>query len=153
MKALFSVPKKVHHGLLLVTELAGRYGSGQPMTLDELAVKTGISQGFLEEVAASLRSAGIIAGRRGAGGGYELKKDPRRLTVAEVLEAYVGPLAMIECLDGRTECLLAESCSNRNVWLKVQNQVAATLRRLTVAEAGGLTGRRRQAHAKPIAKK
>ncbi len=141
MKALFSVPKKVHHGLLLVTELAGRYGSGRAMTLGELADKTGISQGFLEEVAAPLRSAGIIAGRRGAGGGYELKRDPRRLPVAEVLEAFVGPLAMIDCLDGRTECLIADHCANRNVWLKVQNQVAATLKRLTVAEAGGLTGR------------
>ena len=148
MKALFSVPKKVHHGLLLVTELAGRYGSGRPLTLEEMAVRTGISQGFLEEVAAVLRSAKIIAGRRGAGGGYELKRDPRRLSVAEVLEAFVGPLAMIECLDGRSECLMADSCANRNVWLKVQNQVAATLRGLTVAEAAGLAGPKTERYGK-----
>jgi len=149
MKSFFKVPLKVHHGLLLVTELALRYGSGRVATLQEVAETAGISQGFLEQVARSLRRAGIIAGTRGAGGGYRLALAPDKLTVADILAAIEGPVAVIDCLSDEKSCALADSCANRDVWMKIRHQILDTLKHLTITEAAGLGrgGRKHPRHA------
>ena len=134
MRNFLQVPQKVHHGLLLISELAERHSDGRPVSLEEIARKAGISQGFLEETAAALRKAGLIVGQRGAAGGYRLKKDPAEITAAQVIEAIEGPLVVMECLGGGSTCPMKRSCSTRNVWRKVQNQVAKTLSELTIAE-------------------
>ncbi len=133
MKSFLKVPQKVHHGLLLVSDLAERYGSDEPLTLAEIAEKERISQGFLEEIAALLRSGGIIEGRRGAGGGYVLAKDPSALTVADVITAIEGPVALVDCLADMGACALSSRCTNRNVWSAVQNQILSLLSTMTIA--------------------
>ena len=134
MRTLFKVPLKVHHGLLLVTNLAERSVGNVLVPLEEIARKEGISQGFLEEIARLLRSAGLIEGKRGAGGGYALTRKPEDITVADVVLAIEGPVALVECLGALGACRLERSCTNRNVWSKVQGQLMDTLRDMTVAE-------------------
>ncbi len=134
MSNLFKVPLKVHHGLLLVTHLAERFDVGTPTTLEEVADKEQISQGFLEEIAALLRSGGIIEGRRGPSGGYLLVKNPAHLTVADVIAAIDGPLALVDCLDGNVGCMMAEKCTSRGVWAKVQKQITSTLTGMTISD-------------------
>ncbi len=138
MRSFFKVPQKIHHGLLLVTELANLYSAGGTATLQEIAGAAGISQGFLEQVARPLRRAGIIVGRRGAGGGYRLGVAPDKLTVADILVAIEGPIAVIDCLADERTCILSETCANRNVWMKIRNQVLGTLKDLSISEAAGL---------------
>jgi Rrf2 family transcriptional regulator, cysteine metabolism repressor len=145
MRSLFKVPQKIHHGLLLTTELATRYAEKRTVSLQEIAQTAGISQGFLEQVAFPLRKAGIIAGRRGSGGGYRLAKDPARLTVADVLAAIEGPISVMDCLGDQGLCALSDCCANRNVWMKVRGLITKTLTNMTVAEAAGL-GRHHKEH-------
>lgn len=138
MRSFFRVPQKIHHGLLLVTELAGLYDMGGTATLQEIAGAAGISQGFLEQVARPLRRAGIIIGRRGSGGGYRLAAAPDKLTVADILAAIEGPIAVMDCLTDEKSCVLAENCANRDVWMKIRGQILCTLKNLSISEAAGL---------------
>jgi len=139
MRSLFKVPQKIHHGLLLTTELAARYAGGRTVSLQEIAATAGISQGFLEQVAFALRRAGIIVGRRGAGGGYRLARDPARLTVADVLVAIEGPISVMDCLGDDRSCVLADHCANRNIWMKVRGLITSALKSTTIAEAAGIS--------------
>ncbi len=143
MRSFFKVPQKIHHGLLLATELANRYDAGVSATLQEIAGAAGISQGFLEQVARPLRRAGIIVGRRGAGGGYRLGAAPGKLTVADILVAIEGPIAVIDCLADERSCILSETCANRDVWMKIRDQILGTLQNMSISEAAGL-GRARK---------
>ena len=138
MRSFFKVPLKIHHGLLLVTQLAVLYDDGLSATLQDVAGSAGISQGFLEQVARPLRRAGIIIGRRGSGGGYRLAVEPAKLTVADVLTAIEGPVDVIDCLSNETSCILADNCANRDVWMKIRIQIMNTLKNMTIAEAAGL---------------
>jgi len=138
MRSFFKVPQRVHHALLLMTELAQRTGSGRAVTLQEVAVAAGISQGFLEQVALLLRRSGLIVGRRGAGGGYRLAVELKDLTVADVIAAVEGPVSVVECLGDHATCILAGSCSNRGVWAEINRQIMGTLSRMTLTEAAGL---------------
>jgi Rrf2 family cysteine metabolism transcriptional repressor len=130
MKLFLNVPKKVHHGLLLVTELAAAK-DGELLSLEGIAERAGISQGFLEAIAASLRKAGIIRGQRGSGGGYALAVAPETLVVADLVVALGGPLALADCLDGGCT---HKHCPSRGLWRLVQMQLVGTLRKLTLAD-------------------
>ncbi len=137
MKTFLTIPQKVHHGLLIVTDLAVNFSAGKTMSLEEISRKEGISQGFLEEIAARLRAGGLIKGRRGSGGGYALTRDPKKISVAEVIIAIEGPLALVECLGEDNTCALAAVCANRDIWGSIQRRITALLSEMTVAEAAG----------------
>ena len=129
-------------------QLAEGFAAKKPVSLDEVARKERISQGYLEEVARLLRSAGLIAGRRGAGGGYVLARNPSEITVAEVITAMEGKTWMMECLgEMKGEQPVAARSSlpavrhanephvsaNDAVWKKIQGQVMTTLHQTTIA--------------------
>ena len=131
MKTFLKVPQKVDHALLLVTVLAERYKAEKPLSLDEVAKKEGISQGYLEEVAHLLRAAGIVAGKRGAHGGYVLAKDPEEVTVANIITAMEGQTWTPECIG---ETPHRKVPANDGIWRKVQGQVMSTLHNMTIAD-------------------
>lgn len=134
MQTLFKVPMRVHHGLLLITDLAERFEAGTPMSLEEIANKEKISQGFLEEIASRLRSAKLIKGKRGAGGGYVLTHDPKDITVANVITAIEGERLSVECLGDSGAEALADKDPHGEIWRKVQGQVMATLYGMTIKD-------------------
>ena len=134
MKSFLKIPLKIHHGVLLVTDIAAQFESGRAMTLEQVAKKELVSQGFLEEIAGLLRKAVLIAGRRGPGGGYVLAKKPDEITVADIVIALEGPIMLVECLGEESQCQLSAQCSNRDVWATVQRQMFGTLHGITIAE-------------------
>ena len=148
MKPVLKVPQRVHHGLLLMTALARAFGTGQAVTLEQVAAQEGISQGFLEEIAGRLRRAGFIVGRRGKAGGYVLARDPRRISVGEVITALEGPVALVECLGEAGGCPRAASCLSKNVWWRVQSEIARLLDSMTVAAVAGADRRKRRPAAR-----
>ncbi len=127
MKSLLKVTRKAQLGLLLVSELAHRPQDAGPLSIEEVAKKSGESRKFLEEVAAELRRAGIVEGVRGAAGGYRLLRDARELTVAEVMNAVEGPME-------REACTAVGHHHDAGILTKVQGQVMATLMNTTIAD-------------------
>jgi Rrf2 family protein len=132
------VPQKLHHALLLVSELAAAGRSS--LSLAEIGERIGVTQGYLEQVAGPLRSAGLIQGRRGVGGGYRLAVPAAAISVAAVVEAVEGPIAVIGCLKRPSNCLFSHNCRSRDVWQEVQALILSSLKNVTVKQ---LVGRRR----------
>ena len=130
MKSLLKVTRKAELGLLLVSELA--LHPGELVSLEAVSKKTGASRKFLEEVAGELRRAKIVEGLRGAAGGYRLLRDPKALTVAEVLNAVEGPMEIEGCT-AHVKALRAH-VAGPAIIQKVQGQVMATLMNTTVAD-------------------
>lgn len=76
----------------------------------KVARSQGISPTFLGKIVQSLAKAGILATRRGVGGGIALAKPPEAFTLLEVIEAIEGPLAIIECLRQPGGCVHEGDC-------------------------------------------
>ena len=53
---------------------------------------------------------GLLVGQRGAGGGYALAKRIAEISLADIVEAVEGPIAMTVCSEGRTDCALDAHC-------------------------------------------
>ncbi len=81
--------KKCRYALRALIDLSANSGNDS-VVLGGIASRNGISPQYLEQVFASLRRAGIVRGIKGAQGGYLLNVDPKRLTVAEIVQALDG---------------------------------------------------------------
>jgi Rrf2 family cysteine metabolism transcriptional repressor len=125
------------YGLRAMVELARRYGDG-PVSLGEVARVQGISQGYLEQVAAALRQAGLLISRRGATGGYVLAREPDAITVGDVIRVLEGDIVPMTCVtDADTctpPCAREDHCATRDVWLTVQMQLEKTLNSTTLSD-------------------
>jgi Rrf2 family protein len=78
--------KRSEYGLKAAVRLAVRWGSGYVQSRD-IAQSEQLPAKFLESILLSLRSAGMLESKVGAGGGYRLAKAPESITVSELIEA------------------------------------------------------------------
>jgi Rrf2 family protein len=87
-----------------------------------IAEKTGISEGYLEQLFIPLRKAGIVQGIRGPQGGYVLGKNPGQITVGDILRAVEGSLEPVECISVNV-CPLRETCGSRQTWVEMYHEI------------------------------
>jgi Rrf2 family protein len=129
------VPRRVHNALLIVTDLAERHEAGAFVSLADIAVRERVSAGYLEEIAASLKTNGLIVGKRGTGGGYALARGPKEITIADVITAIEGPHALaVPGTDVGVAGILSKNCASWTVWNVVQANIAETLTGMTLAD-------------------
>lgn len=134
MNSLFHVSERNHLGLILMTELASVYKDDEYVTLAQIAEHMRISQGYLEEIAMSLKQAGLIEGRKGPNGGYRLAQHPDDITAEKILSALEGPLALVECQRHDSQCPAVGKCTSKSFWKVLQTNLLSTLNQTTLAD-------------------
>ncbi len=92
-----------------------------------VAQAQGISATFLGKIVQSLAKAGILATRRGVGGGITLARPPERFTLLEVIEAVEGRLSIMECLRSPEGCCHVGDCPALPYLELAQARLRATL--------------------------
>ena len=133
MSRLFSVSERVHAGSILLAELAADPERRQ--SLQEIGQRMQLSQGYLEEIAASLRRHGLVEAKRGGAGGYRLARPAETVSLHEVVTAIEGPIALVACqAHGEAACPVSARCRTRSVWGNVQNRLLETLREISLQE-------------------
>jgi Rrf2 family protein len=120
----------------LMVDLARRWGQGS-VSLRAVAEREDLPEAYLEQLVAALRKAGLVHGKRGAGGGYMLAREPGAITAGDVVRALEGPIEPQICTaegDPIVNCVHEPSCGTRLVWLKLQSTIANALDALTLSE-------------------
>ncbi|GAC1438539.1 MAG: Rrf2 family transcriptional regulator [Solirubrobacteraceae bacterium] len=125
---------RAEYGVRVMVELARR-AADEPVPLAEIADHEGLPLAYLEHLVARLKRAELIESRRGARGGYMLAREPREITMAEVVEALEGTIAPIECIssspDGTVVCSRESDpnhvCTTKLLWTRVRFAVVRTL--------------------------
>ena len=99
---MIRLSKLADYGIVIVTHLAREPARFQ--TAPEIAVATQMPQPIASKVLKMLTRADLLS-HRGAHGGYGLARAPGTITVAEVIEALDGPIAITTCLEPtRDDC-------------------------------------------------
>lgn len=139
------VSTKAQYGLRALVEI----GLRQPMAvpLKDVAEIQGISQHYLEQIAAQLRRSGFIRSVRGAKGGYKLGRPMEKITALEVVEALEGSLAPVTCLDNPQSCWQTGNCSTETLWKKVDDAMRGVLLQTTLKD---LIEERKQIEARKL---
>lgn len=113
-------------------ELAQRHGDG-PVLTRTLADRQGLSQKYLQNLLASLKSGGLVDSVRGPGGGFVLTRSPDQITVHEILCALEGPPSLVECVTDDEVCEKSSSCAARRFWQRLSNLLQEALKNVTLA--------------------
>lgn len=86
---------KSEYACLALIDLCEHHGSGL-VKIEAISRRKGIPKKFLEQILLVLKRGGYLRSKRGTDGGYWLAKDPREITVAEILRLMDGPLAPVD---------------------------------------------------------
>ena len=91
---------------------AARRGEGERLSAAELAGETGVPLPTAQKLMGRLASAGLLISARGSGGGFRLARDAGGISLADIVEAVEGPIAMTVCSgqEGPSDCALDAHC-------------------------------------------
>ncbi len=96
---------------------------------------TGVPEPTVAKVLKALSAAGLVASQRGARGGYRLAQPLHAITVADVITAIDGPIALTACVDGAPgTCDMHPRCALRGRWDLVNDAIHQALAAITLAE-------------------
>jgi Rrf2 family cysteine metabolism transcriptional repressor len=143
--AAFHVSTRGEYGMRLMVDLAKHWGQGT-VSLHAVAEREDLPEAYLEQLVAALRKAGLVNGKRGAGGGYVLAREPSEITAGDVVRALEGPIEPQICTaEGEpiVNCVREPDCGTRAVWLKLQDSIAKALDGMTLADLAKTTTRER----------
>ena len=97
------------YAVVLMTA-AARRPAGARLSATELAAETGVPLPTAQKLMGQLALSGLLRSARGAGGGFTLAKAAHDISLADIVEAVEGPIAMTVCSEGRTDCALDAHC-------------------------------------------
>lgn len=96
---------------------AARHCGGSRVSAAQLAEETGLPVPTVQKLVSRLTAAGLLRSSRGVGGGLKLARPAAAITLADIIEAVEGPIALTPCVDdARHECSLDASCSVKPHW-------------------------------------
>ncbi len=138
------------YGLRAMFELAKAHGEGT-LSIKQIAAAQGLSEQYLEQIFARLKSAGLVGSTRGAGGGYSLIAPPNEISVGRVLVALEGELSPAECVgEEATECKNAGVCTTHVIWQRIYDGFNHVINGITLQDM--LDDYRRMGETSPEAK-
>ncbi|MBV8907755.1 MAG: SUF system Fe-S cluster assembly regulator [Sphingomonas sp.] len=97
------------YAVVLMTA-AARRPAGARLSATELAAETGVALPTAQKLMGQLAACGLLSSVRGAGGGFALARPSEAISLADIVEAVEGPIAMSACSDGKFDCALDAHC-------------------------------------------
>ncbi|MCL2173159.1 MAG: Rrf2 family transcriptional regulator [Candidatus Bathyarchaeota archaeon] len=92
---------------------------------NEICAKMGIPWSYMHKIARTLKSAGIINEVRGTMGGFELKKDPEKISVLNIINVFEKTTNVNRCMEKDEHCSrdAVSSCPVRNIYVQLQEEM------------------------------
>ena len=130
---MIRLTKLTDYSVVLMSHLAAEPET--QMTSSSLAQATQIALPTVSKILKVLSREGLLVSHRGASGGYTMARAPREISVAEVISAMEGPIAMTECADlSDGECIQESFCRVRGNWQRINDAVRNALASITLEE-------------------
>ena len=124
---------KTRYAMRFMVFLARNYGQG-PIPMKEIAQSEGISKKYLEQVVSPLTSAGLLSVKRGQAGGFTLSRDPKEISLADVMSVSEDGLELIDCLAGFSACDNQDRCISKSIWGGLRDVILDYLNNKSLAD-------------------
>jgi len=129
---MLRMAKLTDYGIVLLSQFAARQDAA-PMTARELSVQARLPLPTVGKLLKQLSHGGLLSSQRGTKGGYFLARPAREITVAQIIEALEGPMALTEC-QAPGVCDQERFCSVKPNWLVINRTVRDALANVTLAD-------------------
>lgn len=126
---------KGRYGVKAMVDLAIHYGE-EPASIKSISERQHISEYYLEQLFSPLRRANIIKSIRGAQGGYILSREPKDITVADIMAVLEGPIEISDCIeqDKETSCNNIDCCATRLLWSRIKESIDSVMGSTTLQD-------------------
>jgi FeS assembly SUF system regulator len=124
--------KLADYGVIVATHLAAN--PGRQMTAAVLAKETSLPRATVAKVLKALAHGGIVAGARGAAGGYRLARGAAAISIAQVVAAIDGMMGVTQCTVHGPDCKRVHFCTTRPHWHRINDAVGTALSAISLAE-------------------
>jgi FeS assembly SUF system regulator len=123
------------YAVVLMTAAARRPEAAR-LSATELANETGVPLPTAQKLMGQLAACGLMTSVRGAGGGFALARPPGEISLADIVEAVEGPIAMTVCSgnEGPSDCALDAHCRVKPHMGVVGNAVRGALGAVSLTE-------------------
>ena len=115
------ISAKSRYGIYAMVELAKN--SDRTLSASELALKTGVTEKYLEQILAILKKNALVTSTRGATGGYSLAQSADDITAGQILRALEDNLELVECIHKGCATNGGCNCVSRNLWTKLYRHI------------------------------
>lgn len=132
---MLRIGKLTDYAMLILSQMAKDPHS--VMSAAFLAETVHLSAPTVSKILKMLSDGQLVTSVRGADGGYRLAMPAQQITVADVIEAMEGDLAMTECCENQGLCAIDSVCGMRENWRKINAMVRALLAKFTILDMTG----------------
>lgn len=131
------------YAVILMSAAARHCGIAQlangRLNASHLAQETGVPLPTAQKLVSRLSAAGLLESTRGIGGGIRLARPPASISLADIVEAVEGPLAITSCIeDGNYDCKLEDGCMVKPHWHLVNKAIRQALSEVTLSSLADL---------------
>jgi FeS assembly SUF system regulator len=127
------VTKLADYGIIVLTRLA-RQG-GITSNARDVAAESRLPLPVVSKILKQLVRHGLLTSHRGIKGGYGLARRPEEISLAQIIRALEGPIAVTECTDRiHGDCGLEPGCPVRSNWHRINYAIDQALATITLAE-------------------
>ncbi|MEW5764729.1 MAG: RrF2 family transcriptional regulator [Acidobacteriota bacterium] len=130
----FKLSTRARYALRMMLDIARNGGESEPVSLSGVSERTRVSRGYLEQLAIVLRNHNLLRGVLGKQGGYRLARPAQEITLREVVEASIGPIAILDCVLEPDHCAQSEACECRFLYLLINHRVVQVFEDYSLAD-------------------
>ncbi len=130
---MFKLNRLTDYGVVVLTRMTRN--PDDLHTAPQIAQETGVPLPTVAKLLNALAHERLITSHRGAAGGYALNRPADEISVAEIIQALEGPIALTACVDGASGgCDVESLCPMRGNWDKVNKAIYGALSVVTLAD-------------------
>jgi Rrf2 family protein len=128
--------RKCKYALKALLRLGEEYGKGNLLT-EDIARHEHIPKKFLELILLDLKRGGYVQSKQGAGGGYHLMQEPKKITLAEIYRFFDGAIALQPCVSQKfhekcEDCPDEKNCHLKPAFADIREQTYQLMSKITI---------------------
>jgi Rrf2 family protein len=133
------VTRRTDYAIRLLAALSSE-PEGAHVSAVELAERQEVPRALARGILSDLARAGLVLGRKGAGGGMRLGRPAGSISLLSVVESVEGPVGLSLCTSDPDFCRFAEDCAMHQVWLEAEDLLRGYLSSHTLADLAAGVG-------------
>lgn len=141
------------YAVVMLSAAARHCGGVARLNATLLADETGLPLPTVQKLVSRLSAAGLIESTRGTGGGFRLSRPPAAISLADIVEAIEGPIALTACVDaGKHDCAIEGNCRVKPHANAVNGAVRGALAGISLAQLSSYPGEGRGPVGEPASR-
>lgn len=131
---MIKVSKLTDYAVILLSVMSVE----ERMSASDVAKAAHLPEPTVSKILKLLAKAGVLISARGAFGGYVLSRSEQEISIADIVSAIDGPIALTACVSGNEhDCDLSKMCSMNGRWNNVNAAVIDALQNVSLGEMSG----------------